>query len=42
MKPELNENKSLIHEINQTARRYIVLAAPTQKIAEELLEWWNN
>jgi len=31
-----------LNEIDTTAQRYIILASPTKKIAEELLEWWHS
>jgi len=31
-----------LEEINQTAKKYIVLASPNQKTVNKLFEWWNN
>jgi len=38
----MTSNKSQLKEINKIAQRYIILASPSKKIAEELLEWWNE
>jgi len=37
-----NYTQIQLDEIDKTVRKYIVLAAPTKEIAEELLEWWEN
>lgn len=37
-----NSAKVSSDEIDKTVKRYIVLTAPTKKIAEELLEWWSE
>jgi len=31
-----------LKEINQTAKRYIILSASTESQAKELLNWWNG
>ena len=31
-----------LQEINQTATHYIVLVSSTEKLAKELLEWWDS
>ena len=42
MRENLDEIKCTVNEIDKIVRGYIVLAAPTKEIAEELLEWWDN